>query len=225
MYYIKISKNASVKNLNKDKLDFFKDKKISHLHTWNFNNSEYKLFGYINGNAGSENKYDLPPPVDNILYFNDLYICKYSSNEIIDLHLTDYNHFYNSLFGGFEDIFDDEDIVSEELSEHTSDRDFIDDENITENDLSSDEYDLSDSNEEDLELNITDISFTDSVDENSDNELEEDDDNNNITTTEDNNIKGCEEVISSIEITLSCSDDDDDDDDDDIDDNNNINII
>ena len=37
--------------------------------TWHYNNYYISLYSKSNGNAGNENKYDLPPPLDNKLYF------------------------------------------------------------------------------------------------------------------------------------------------------------
>ena len=42
------------------------------LIIWEIDEYEYKLFGYKYGDAGQENKHDLPPPIDSELYFGDL---------------------------------------------------------------------------------------------------------------------------------------------------------
>ena len=54
-----------------------------------------------------ENKYDFPPPVDNILYFGCMaLVAKDDVNEHIDLSLEDWEKFYEDLFGGFENLDD-----------------------------------------------------------------------------------------------------------------------
>tara|TARA_B100001250_G_scaffold411499_2_gene440308 strand:+ start:473 stop:1093 length:621 start_codon:yes stop_codon:yes gene_type:complete len=132
MLLIKISKRGKVTNIDKSDIDFIKkNKNIIQLNKWKYNNFDYVLYGCEKGDAGEENKYDLPPPVDCELYFNDLYIIKYDKKTIVDLSVQEYNIFYNDSFGGFEDIIDTDNEDEDSLSEHTSDRDFIDDENIS----------------------------------------------------------------------------------------------
>jgi hypothetical protein len=209
MLIIKISKNGDINNITKYNLNFINNNKsILNLYTWKFNEYDYKLYGYENGIAGNENKYDLPPPIDNNLYFNDLYLLKYKNDEIINLTLEDYKNFYETLFGGFEDILENNDEISSELSEHTSDRDFIDDDDI------SIEYS---SDSDNLEIEISDLSLSScpttcnniTTDEEEEEEEEEDKHNKDIEKDEENDIEDDEENnedISSIEITLSCSD-------------------
>ena len=132
MLLIKISKRGKVTNIEKPDINFIKkNKNISMLNTWKYNNYDFVIYGCENGNAGEENKYDLPPPIDCELYFNDLYIIKMKNDKLENLNIEEYNIFYNDCFGGFEDIQSTDDEDEAELSEHTSDRDFIDDENIS----------------------------------------------------------------------------------------------
>ena len=59
------------------------------------------------GKAGSENKYDLPPPIDQALYFGSIAIAAFDSDgEFIDLNKETWKKVYEHLFGGFEDIDD-----------------------------------------------------------------------------------------------------------------------
>ena len=141
MLLIKISKSGKITNIEKSDIEFIKkNRHINKLNKWDYNNYEYVLYGCENGDAGEENKYDLPPPVDCELYFNDLYFIKYSKNKIIDLTVQEYEVFYSDCFGGFEDIQETDDEEDDSLSEHTSDRDFInDDENIS---IGSETYSL-----------------------------------------------------------------------------------
>lgn len=194
MLLIKISKRGNVKCINKDNIDFIKNnKKISKINTWNYNNFTYILYGYINGDAGEENKYDLPPPCDCDLYFNDLYFIKYENTNIIDLSMEDYNTFYAFCFEGFDSIENTDDEIEEELSEHTSDREFI-----------NDEENLSVSSETN-EIDISELSDFTSEEKQNLNEAHEDQEE------EEEYVE--EEDISSIEITISsCSEDDSDSD-------------
>lgn len=195
MLLIKITKKGSVKSINKNDIDFIKkNKNISKLNSWKYNNYDYILYGCINGEAGEENKYDLPPPSDCELYFSDLYFIKYENNNIIDLSLEDYNLFYAHCFEGFESIESTEDEIEEELSEHTSDRDFINDDAISI---------CSETN--DIELSeLSELSeFTSDENKKTTNEQKTDEDK-----TDEDNIEDIE--VSSIEITISsCSDSED----------------
>ena len=68
-----------------------------------------QMFGKDDGRAGSENKYDFPPPVDNVLYFGSCaLVCmiKYDSGDVgyVDLTLEMWEKMYEKLFGGFENL-------------------------------------------------------------------------------------------------------------------------
>jgi len=70
---------------------------------------KYKLFlyGYKEGRAGTENKHDLPPPHDEILLFGDACVVaslEKSADKPATFSVDQYKKFYNSKFGGFEDI-------------------------------------------------------------------------------------------------------------------------
>ena len=57
------------------------------------------------GKAGTENKYELPPPIDQVLYFGSIAIAAFDSdNKFIDLTQDTWKKVYEHLFGGFEDI-------------------------------------------------------------------------------------------------------------------------
>ena len=115
-----------------------------------------------------------------------------------DLSLNEYNLFYEDLYGGFEDIGSTDDELEESLSEHTSDREFIDDDTIS--DFSSNN-DITSSI-----LSTISNNNLDKVDENDSDDEDDDSDNDENSDDEKNN-----NVISSIEITitddeLTCSD-------------------
>ena len=187
MLLIKISKSGKITNIEKSDIEFIKkNRHINKLNKWDYNNYEYVLYGCENGDAGEENKYDLPPPVDCELYFNDLYFIKYSKNKIIDLTVQEYEVFYSDCFGGFEDIQETDDEEDDSLSEHTSDRDFInDDENIS---IGSETHEL------DLEELSSFTSDEDYVNE------------ENVSFEEEQDDVG---DLSSIEITVSSCDEED----------------
>ena len=88
--------------------------------TWYYNNYFISLYSKSLGNAGNENKYDLPPPLDNKLYFGNIIIIAHknknpNNKNILNFTLDDWNKFYNYAFGGFEDINDTSDEEEEEV--------------------------------------------------------------------------------------------------------------
>jgi len=67
------------------------------------------LYGKNAGRAGQENKYDFPPPVDNVLFFGTcVLISRNEDGKIVDLNKTTWLKIYEQLFGGFEDLDDEE---------------------------------------------------------------------------------------------------------------------
>ena len=111
--------NFSVENLFK-KCSLRKKDNFEKRHTWKFseNNEFVSLFSKDKGRANNENKYDLPPPVDSKLYFGKMLLVCHGEEELVDdnaLDLTEnkWKSYYEKLFGGFEDL-NDEDSFSEE---------------------------------------------------------------------------------------------------------------
>ena len=74
------------------------------------NNLNFKyvtLYSRNTGKANTENKYDFPPPVDNLLFFGVCaLVAEDKENNLIDLSIDEWNKFYEFLFGGFENLAD-----------------------------------------------------------------------------------------------------------------------
>lgn len=95
-------------------------------HTWcvRLNKSEQERFTVSvwakkSGKANFENKYDFPPPVDKELYFGTCAIVRTSENnenEFIDLTKEMWEKIYEKLFGGFEDLGDEDEYSEDELA-------------------------------------------------------------------------------------------------------------
>ena len=67
------------------------------------------LYGKTSGRANHENKYEFPPPVDNTLFFgNCILINKNAEGDVVDLTTGDWETIYEYLYGGFEDLGDDD---------------------------------------------------------------------------------------------------------------------
>ena len=186
-------KNSSVKlnNVNElyKKCLFSSNKNFSKRHTWTINNNKYSIFAKSSGKGGNENKYELPPPIDSELYFGTMVAVKHSDQDfenMMDLTLKEWESVYEELFGGFEDIENDEEESQEEYVDpknltkegyDKSDGFIVDDddsmsldseseENISEYDEDYDEEDEEEEEEEDDE---------EQNEEDDDEEVEEDD--------------------------------------------------
>ena len=99
---------------------------ISELYSWSDNGSNIICYGWYDGEAGLENKHDLPPSgissfleedSSTILLFGSLFIVKKSKSNYKDIDVSDYSLFYSECFGGFEDLDDSEDDDDEEGDE------------------------------------------------------------------------------------------------------------
>ena len=98
-------------------------------HTWALTlkgtKEQYKvsLWGKKTGKANFENKYDLPPPLDKELFFGTCALVRTSvagtsvagSNALLDLTKETWLKIYEQLFGGFEDIGDEDEYSEDEL--------------------------------------------------------------------------------------------------------------
>lgn len=81
-------------------------------HTWKltFNDTEYMLdvYGKTKGKAGSENKYEFPPPIDNVLFFGSCAVIGRENNKYISLSVNEFNDIMEHLQGGYSDLDSDE---------------------------------------------------------------------------------------------------------------------
>ena len=147
------------------------NKNFTCVHTWELKkNSEYiSLYAKNTGRAGSENKYDLPPPLDkvDVLFFGKMLLVKHSEEElenenVLDMKESDWTTLYEKLFGGFEslgeeDEYSEEEIIPKELrTKHgymkdgfvvDSDESDSDLESFHESELSNDEENMNDQHE------------------------------------------------------------------------------
>lgn len=171
---ISIKQNLDIDNLdNKFVKNILKNKGIGNIERqcdWELeNNIIFSIFGWSNGKSGTENKHELPPPVDEDLLFGDMLIIKTILGKVYDLSKEDYANFYELAFGGFEDLGSD-------------DSDFSDDDEYDENDsfIVSDNEVSEDISEEELvtesEYNYSeDSEETEDSEENKDSEESEED--------------------------------------------------
>ena len=88
------------------------------LGSWTYNNNKVKIYGWEDGNAGQENKHEIPPPHDRNLYFGDLLVVNSHGNNLINFTTKDYNIFYKKMYGGFEDLGDTDSEYSDSDSDY-----------------------------------------------------------------------------------------------------------
>ena len=124
-------KEVEVKNLKLE--DLYKKcgyRKLTddfqHLTSWKVKvdgrELNLQLYGKSKGKANTENKTELPPPVDKELYFGTLALINYDT-EFNDLTIEEWEKAYEKLYGGFENIVDtiEEDENEEDELENISD--------------------------------------------------------------------------------------------------------
>ncbi len=92
----------------------FKSPEGFNIHsTWNAsiegNNYSINLYGKTTGKAGQENKYEFPPPADKKLFFGACVLTAKCNDTVCNLEVEIWEKIYENLFGGFEDLGDEDD--------------------------------------------------------------------------------------------------------------------
>lgn len=111
-------KSITVEELYK-KCGFRKEEGFENRNTWDnvkVGNHMYnvQLWGKIDGKANTENKYDFPPPFDTQLLFGNCALVQVDKKgSFMSLNKDQWLKIYESLFGGFEDIDNEDEDVSE----------------------------------------------------------------------------------------------------------------
>ena len=119
--------------------------------------NEYQVYGKTTGKANHENKYEFPPPIDNLLFFDTCIVIKKRHNKLKSLRESEWEEIYEKLFGGFEDLGDEDSEEEEEESDDNKPKtttgyvldDFIVEDYESEEDEGYEES-LTDSNEDEL---------------------------------------------------------------------------
>ena len=105
----KYDENSLYKSCLKRKSKFFKKQ-----HVWTIDNVEISLFSKTKGKAGNENKYELPPPLDTILYFEKMLLVCHKNQKVQDLDIPKWKKIYEDLMGGFDDIGEEDSFEEDE---------------------------------------------------------------------------------------------------------------
>ena len=117
-------KNFDIEMLYK-KCGLRKNDNFEKRHTWKIDSTNFiSCFSKDKGRESSINKYDLPPPIDNELYYGSMLLIKHdtaelSNGNVSDLSTEDWEKYYEKLFGGFEDLGEEDSYSDEEeIPEH-----------------------------------------------------------------------------------------------------------
>ena len=121
-----VKKDLNAKGLTREaiykKCGFRKSEDFEKRHSWEVKSNgvhSVEVWSRDTGRANTENKYDLPPPIDTALYFGTIAIVGADAEgELVDMAVDQWNKIYEQLFGGFEDIGDEDDEDDEDELEH-----------------------------------------------------------------------------------------------------------
>lgn len=62
------------------------------------------LYAWTDGEAGDENKHELPPPIDNDLYFGNSFLIAHTNNRLVDFNKIDYDTLIKEECDDFEEL-------------------------------------------------------------------------------------------------------------------------
>jgi hypothetical protein len=163
----KITPKNVVKMLNKNSVSLGEGD-MKELYKWRVDNgnSDISCYGWCDGNAGFENKHDLPPSgmsnfiddedsSDTKILFGDIFITLSSKGVFKDIDVSNYANYYEGLFEGFDECNTSDDELSEDEGCDEDDNGFIDDEPVEDSD---DSY----TNIEELDIDENDYTDDDS---------------------------------------------------------------
>jgi hypothetical protein len=122
-----------------------------------------QLFAKSVGKANNENKYEFPPPVDSTLFYGNCILVHSTETEIKDLSKSEWTVIYEYLYGGFEDIGNEDSEMSEdeyddEIGENANltKNGYVKDGFIVDDDEDDEDYEDEDGDEDDEDDNDDD---------------------------------------------------------------------
>jgi len=164
--FIIVEKTGSLKNAKTtDLVDLYKkcgfktNEGFSLAHSWSvdFNDTEYKMevYGKITGRANTENKYEFPPPIDNVLFFGNCAAVLYVNDKMTDMGTQEFKDIMDHLYGGYSDIGDsdeEEDEDEEDILGLPKTKDgYVKDDFVVSSDAEDDDNNSSEEEEEIIE--------------------------------------------------------------------------
>ena len=177
---VNLTKKNIVKNLNNNSISKGEGS-LKELYRWKVQNEgEILCYGWYDGQAGFENKHDLPPSgISDFLYdddssdkkllFGDIFIVLSLDGTFKDIDVSAYANYYELLFEGFDECNTSDDELTEEEELTEEDKQFIDDDDINE---VSDDEEYHDDHIEKLDIDEND--YTDDSEYNEECEGEDD---------------------------------------------------
>jgi hypothetical protein len=139
----KTSKNGLAVDELYKKCGFKKVDGFNESGKWRLNDGlDIIVYGRLDGKAGSENKFECPPPIDKQLFFGNMAVVAMLNGVHVDLDVNHWGEIYAELMGGFEDIDSEEELSEEE--EDQKDDFIVEDEEqeISENENENEEQEL-----------------------------------------------------------------------------------
>ena len=130
MKIILIERNSDIKETStKNKLDMkelYKKCKFRNANdfdkraTWSFDGSYISIYAKDSGKSKTENKTELPPPIDTPLYFGSILVLRHSEEEITETNVIDmtkdiWDNFYEKSMGGSESLGEEDSYSEEEI--------------------------------------------------------------------------------------------------------------
>ena len=126
--FLVIEKNGSVKEQTLKNFDEsilykkagFKTEEGFTCHAeWNIDNMNDKqyticVYGKTTGRANQENKFEFPPPIDTTLFFGNCIVINKVDDEPADLTQKEWEDIYDYLYGGFEELGEEDSEEDEE---------------------------------------------------------------------------------------------------------------
>ena len=115
------------------------------------------LFGKTDGKAGQENKYEFPPPVDSVLFFGSCVLVNKPNGEVTDLSKDEWMKVYEHLYGGFEELGDEDSEFSEDDVDENVPRTkegYVKDDFVVDDDEEEDDYEDEEEEEETSEEEV-----------------------------------------------------------------------
>ncbi len=161
----KNNKKQTSLNVEKDnyykKCGFRNNKDFGLRHSWKVKENEedvyISVFSKNKGRANTENKCELPPPVDSELYFGSFMLVmhkkedNFENDNLLNLTIEKWEETYEKLCGGFEDLGEEDSYSSEEE---------IDPEMLTKEGYSKEDGFVVDEDEEDGEIEEEEQEYT-----------------------------------------------------------------
>ena len=141
-----IEKSGSLKtHASADINDLYKiygSNEIVCAHTWSIKDKKLSIYGNTKGRANTENKYEFPPPIDNLLFFGKCIAVLYDeTNKVVDLGKKEFAAIIENLYGGFHDLGSEEEEEDEDENLPKNKYGYVEDGFVVNSDSDSEEQD------------------------------------------------------------------------------------